>query len=298
MGVATAEPASKVEGGQGSDVAGRRETGKLIAVYAVLIAMTLMFVLPLLWMLSTSLKTQQQATASSIALIPPEPTTEAYQTIMAPGTETPVLRWFLNSLAAATAHALLVVATAAPASYALARMNFRGKRVLFALIVSTLFIPPIILLMPNFEIVNRFGWLDTIMAIIVPGAAGAFGVFFLRQFFIGLPVELEEAARVDGAKPWQTFFRIVLPLSKPALSTLLLLSFLTNWNDFLWPLYVLFSPERLTLPPGLAILQGAYTINYPVIMAGGVLASVPVLVLFVFAQRYIIEGVSRSGIKG
>src|SRR3712207_9438006 len=118
-------------------------------------------------------------------------------------------------------------------------------------------------------------WLDTLTAIIVPTAASAFGVFFLRQFFIGLPVELEEAARVDGAKPWQTFFRVVLPLSKPALSTLLLLSFLTNWNDFLWPLYVLFSPERLTLPPGLAILQGAYTINYPVIMAGGVGAGGP-----------------------
>ena len=277
---------------------GKGDGARMIAVYAVLIGMTLVFVLPLLWMMSTSLKSQQQATASSIQLIPEEPTTEAYSTITRPGTDTPVLRWFLNSLGAATAHAILVVAVAAPAAYALARMNFRGKQVLFSMIVSTLFIPPIIFLMPNFVIVNSFGWLDTLIAIIVPGAAGAFGVFFLRQFFLGLPVELEEAARVDGAKPWQTFFRIVLPLSKPALSTLLLLSFLTNWNDFLWPLYVLFSPDRLTLPPGLSILQGAYTINYPVIMAGGVLASVPVLVLFVLAQRYIIEGVSRSGIKG
>ena len=297
MSVATAEPASRIDNTGGPD-AGRGDGLRMIVVYAVLILMTLMFVMPLLWMLSTSLKTQQAATASSIALVPPEPTTEAYSTITQPGTETPVLRWFVNSMLAASAHAVLVVAVAAPAAYALARMDFKGKRFLFGLIVSTLFVPPIIFLMPNFVMVNSFGWLDTIMAVIVPGAAGAFGVFFLRQFFIGLPVELEEAAKVDGAKPWQTFFRIVLPLSKPALSTLLLLSFLTNWNDFLWPLYVLFSPERLTLPPGLSILQGAYTINYPVIMAGGVLASVPVLILFVIAQRYIIEGVSRSGIKG
>ena len=277
---------------------GRKQRTKLIGVYVVLILMTLIFVLPLLWMLSTSLKTQQGATASSIALIPQDPSTDAYQTILRPGTDTPVLRWFANSMIAATAHALLVVAVSAPAAYALARMQFRGKRVMFAMIVSTLFIPPIIFLMPNFVITDALIGLDTLMAVIVPNAAGAFGVFFLRQFFLGLPVELEEAARVDGAKPWQTFFRIVLPLSKPALSTLLLLSFLANWNDFLWPLYVLFSPERLTLPPGLSILQGAYTINYPVIMAGGVIASVPVLLLYVFAQRYIIEGVSRSGLKG
>jgi multiple sugar transport system permease protein len=276
----------------------RTGTLNTVLLYVVLAALTFMFVMPLLWMLSTSLKSQQAATSSTIALVPEQIDTSAYSTILRPNTDTPVLRWFFNSLAAATAHALLVVAVAAPAAYALARMSFRGKKFLFAMIVSTLFIPPIIFLMPNYVIVNSFGWIDTIMAIIVPSAAGAFGVFFLRQFFLGLPVELEEAARVDGAKPWQTFWRIVLPLSKPALSTLLLLSFLTNWNDFLWPLYVLFSPDRLTLPPGLAVLQGAYTINYPVIMAGGVIASVPVLLLYVIAQRYIIEGVARSGLKG
>lgn len=140
--------------------------------------------------------------------------------------------------------------------------------------------------------------LDTLLAVIVPTSAGAFGVFFLRQFFLSLPRELEEAALIDGANRFQIFIRIILPLSKAPLATLAVLSFLTNWNDFLWPVYVLFNPQNLTLPPGLAILQYAYTTNYAVIMAGGVIASIPVILIFIFAQRYIIEGVSRSGLKG
>jgi len=152
--------------------------------------------------------------------------------------------------------------------------------------------------MPNYLIVDYFGWLDTLLAVIVPGAAGAFGVFFLRQFYLSLPGELEEAALIDGANRFQIFLRIILPLSRAPLATLAVLSFLVNWNDFLWPVYVLFSPKSLTLPPGLSILQGSYNTDYTVIMAGGVIASVPVLILYMFAQRYIIEGVSRSGLKG
>jgi multiple sugar transport system permease protein len=146
--------------------------------------------------------------------------------------------------------------------------------------------------------VDTLGWLDTLLAVIVPSAAGALGVFLLRQFFISLPRELEEAAVLDGANRFQIFTRIILPLSKAPLATLALLSFLTNWNDFLWPIYVLFSPKNLVLPPGLSKLQGAYETDYAVVMAGAVLASIPVLILFLMAQRYIIEGVSRSGVKG
>jgi len=159
-------------------------------------------------------------------------------------------------------------------------------------------VPIFTLIIPNFLIIDRLGWLDSLWALIIPGAAGAFGVFFLRQFFLSLPRELEEAAVLEGANSWQIFTKVILPLSKPALATLAVISFLSNWNDFIWPIYVLFSPENFTLPPGLGILQGAYTINYPVVMAGAALASVPVLILFLFAQRYIIEGVSRSGLKG
>ena len=168
-----------------------------------------------------------------------------------------MLRWFLNSMVAAFGNSLLVVATAALAAYPLARMEFRGKRLVFGAIIATLFIPPVILVIPNYLIVGELKWLDTLVAVIVPTAASAFGVFFLRQFFLTLPRELEEAAFIDGANRWQVFWRVVLPLSKPALVTLGLLAFLTNYNDFLWPVYVLFSPENQTLPAGLSTLQSA-----------------------------------------
>ena len=160
------------------------------------------------------------------------------------------------------------------------------------------FIPPVILLIPNYLIVGRLGWLDTLAAVVVPGAAGAFGVFFLRQFFLGLPRELEEAAFLDGAGRFRTFISVILPLSRPALVTLAMLSFLTNWNDFLWPVYVLFSPENQTLPAGLSTLQNANAVRYDLLMAGAVIASAPVLVLYAAAQRYVVEGVSRAGLKG
>lgn len=273
------------------------ELAKLLLPYVVLALLTVVFVAPLLWMLSTSLKPNFQTTQFPPAWFPREFSGEGYSTIIS-NSDNPVLRWFLNSMIAATANAALILLTASMAAYALARMSFRGKNVMFAVIVATLFIPQFVFLIGNYLIVDSFGWLDTLLAVIVPGAAGAFGVFFLRQFFMSLPPEIEEAALIDGANRFQIFTRIILPLSKAPLATLAVLSFLTNWNDFLWPVYVLFSPESQTLPPGLSILQGAYNTNYAVIMAGGVIASIPVLILFFIAQRYIIEGVSRSGLKG
>ncbi len=274
------------------------ELARKLLRYAVLILLTLIFVAPLLWMLSTSLKPNAETTQLPLSWIPKQFSTEGPSTILSSSSQSPALRWFLNSMIAGLANTALILITASMAAYALARMEFRGKKILFAMIISTLFVPPIILLMPNYQIVDQFGWLDTLLAVIVPGAAGAFGVFFLRQFFLSLPKELEEAAVLDGANRFQIFFRIILPLSKAPLITLAVLSFLTNWNDFLWPIYVLFTPQSLTLPPGLSILQGAYTTNYAVIMAGGVITSIPILVVFILAQKYIIQGVARSGLKG
>lgn len=271
---------------------------RMVAWYAVVGGLGLVIVAPLLWMLSTSVKSNNDATTVPPSVLPRELSGEGYRTVLTAESQTPVVRWFFNSLLAASLHALLVLAVASTAAYALARLQFRGRRLLFAVIVTTLFVPPFALLIPNYLIVDGLGWLDSLAVLVVPAAASAFGVFFLRQFFLSLPVELEEAAELDGANRWQIFTRVVLPLAKPALATLAVLSFLTNWNDFLWPIYVLFSPERLTLPPGLATLQSAYVTDYPVIMAGAVLASVPALVLFVIAQRYVIEGVSRTGLKG
>jgi len=265
--------------------------------YVVLTVLALLFISPLIFMVVTSFKTPSEAASSSPSWIPNPPTVQAYRSILS-SEGTPVLRWFANSMIAASANALLVVLTAAMAAYPLARMNFRGKRIVFAVIVATLFIPPVILIIPNYLIVGDLKWLDTIVAVIVPTAASAFGVFFLRQFFLSLPQELEEAAMLDGANLFQIFTRVVLPLSRPALVTLALLAFLTNWNDFLWPVYVLFSPESQTLPAGLSTLQSANNVRYDLLMAGAVIASAPVLLLYLGAQRFIIEGVSRSGLKG
>jgi multiple sugar transport system permease protein len=267
------------------------------AFYGGLILLTVLFVSPLLFMLSTSFKTDVESVSANPTWIPKNPTLEGYR-FMFSTDQAPVLRWLLNSLLAAAGQAALILVVASMAAYALARMEFRGRKVLTVMILATLFIPPVSLLVPNYVIVSQLGWLDSLPAVIVPGAAAAFGVFFLRQFFISLPHELEEAALLDGANRFQIFWKVILPLSKPALATLALLSFLTNWNDFLWPLYVLFSPDRLTLQPGLSTLQSAFTTNYATIMVGGVIASVPVLIMYVIAQRFVIEGVSRSGLKG
>lgn len=259
--------------------------------------LSLVFVIPILWMYLTSFRTTADSRRIPISLIPDQLTLRAYRLVFADG-QNPVLRWALNSLLAATGHALLVLVVAAMAAYALARMKFRGQRLIFGVIIGTLFVPGFIFLMPNYLLMDKLMWLDTLFALIVPGAAGAFGVFFLRQFFLGIPRELEESALIDGANTLQVLTNVVLPISKPALVTLGLLAFLANWNDFIWPIFVLFSPERLTLPAGLASLQGTYNIDYPVVMAGATIASVPVLILYVFVQRYVIEGVATSGLKG
>jgi multiple sugar transport system permease protein len=271
---------------------------KRVLRYVLLVGLALLFISPLIFMVATSFKTSGDAASLPPSLIPDPFTTDAYGTVTGAGTETPVIRWFTNSMIAAALHALLVVATSALAAYPLARMEFPGKKIVFGAIIATLFVPPVILIIPNYLIVGQLRWLDTLIAIIVPTAASAFGVFFLRQFFIGLPVELEEAARLDGANRWTTFWKIVLPLSRPAMVTLGMLAFLTNYNDFLWPVYVLFSPEQQTIPAGLSTLQTANAVRYDLLMAGAVIASIPVLALFVAAQRFIIEGVSRSGVKG
>ncbi len=278
-----------------------RTTGQRVArivFWATLIVLAVIFIAPLLWMLVTSFKAPEDATHIPLSWVPHPVDTSSYHTLLSTSSTTPVLRWFVNSLVAGLANSALIVAVDAAAAYALARMEFLGKKFIFGGVVGTIFLPGFVFLIPNFLIVSKLGWLDSLWAIIVPSAGGAFGVFFLRQFFLSLPRELEEAATLDGANQWKIFTRVALPLARPALSTLAVLSFLTNWNDFLWPVYVLFSPTNLTLPAGLSTLQNASTVNYPIIMAGAVIASIPVIILFVIAQRQVIASVARSGLKG
>ena len=273
----------------------RDRNGPVFWVGIVILA--LIFIVPILWMYLTAFRTQADTRQIPLRIIPEELTLQAFRVIFSDATN-PVLLWAINSLLSAVLHSVIVLVVASMAAYALARMPFRGRGAVFAIIIGTLFVPGFIFLMPNYLLMNSLGWLDTVLALAVPTAAGAFSVFFLRQFFLALPRELEESALIDGANTMQILVRIILPVSKSALITLGMLSFLTNWNEFVWPVFVLFSPERLTLPAGLSSLNSAFDTNYPIVMAGATIASVPVLILYIFVQRYIIEGVASSGIKG
>ena len=214
---------------------GRQNLGRfarLIPSYAGLILLTLVFVAPLLWMVSTSLKPNYLTTRFPPQWIPRNISWEGYSTILTTSSANPVLQWFFNSVIAASAHTVLVLVTASTAAYALARMHFRGKNLMFVVIVLTLVIPQFVFLIGNYLIVQYFGWLDTLLAVIVPGAAGAFGVFFLRQFFLSLTLELEEAALIDGANRLQIFLCVIIPISNSPLATLAVLSFLIYWYDY------------------------------------------------------------------
>ncbi|MEJ5943719.1 carbohydrate ABC transporter permease [Pseudokineococcus basanitobsidens] len=273
----------------------RRVRPDRVLLWTALLVLSLVFALPLLVMVSTSFKSAAEANSLDFTALPLEPTLDAYRAVL---TDVPVLRWFVNSTLVALMHSALVVVLATTAAYAFARMEFRGKRPLFALVLATMFVPAVILLIPNFLVVNELGWLNSYASLVVPGAAGGFGVFFLRQFFLGIHPSIEEQARIDGCGSWQVFVRIVLPLAGPAVATLAVLSFLTSWNDFLWPVFVLFTSDMQTLPAGLAQLQSDNVLRYDLLMAGAVVASVPVLALYVVAQRFIIEGVAQGGVKG
>jgi len=289
-------PASAESAASAAPTRPPRRTAGRVVLYVVLGLVTLLIVLPLVWIVLTSFKTDGDAIRNPFSPFPAPWAIDAYVTL-ASGQQ-PIFRWFLNSLLAATLQTAIILVTASAAAYALARLEFWGKKIVFGAIIATLLVPPVIFLIPNYLIVQNLGWLDTIWAISIPGAASAFGVFFLRQFFVGLPVEIEEAARIDGAGDLRIFLQIVIPLARPALATLAVLSFLANWNDFLWPVYVLLSPENLTLQPGLAQLQGAYSTHFAIVMAGAVIASIPVLILFSLAQRHIVDSVASSGVKG
>jgi multiple sugar transport system permease protein len=270
--------------------------GRILS-YTVLIAFALIFLLPLFWMLSTSLKPKAEWFTREIFWIP-QTTTLTNYTFLLNNPTTPILRWFVNSLVIGLLVTALILVVDSMAAYAYARMEFRGRDALFGLLLATLFMPGIMFLVPNFLTIYRLGLLNNYAGVIIPALAGVFGVFFLRQFFTTIPRDLEEAAAIDGASQVQIFTQIALPLAKPALATLGIITFLGSWNDFLWPLLILKDRALQTLPPGLRTLQGAYTSEYGQMMAGAVIAALPVLLLYVVLQRYIVESVATSGLAG
>lgn len=267
------------------------------AVYAVLGLAALIVIVPLLWMLSTSFKLKSQLFLTEIYWIPRTITLENYTRLLG-NPATPIVRWFINTVGVATVSTILVLFVDSLAGYAYARLNFPGRNQIFALLIATLFLPGVMFLVPNFVTTYRLGLLNNYAGVIIPGLAGVFGVFFMRQFFASIPSELEEAAQIDGATTFQTFFQVVLPLARPALATLAVISFLASWNDFLWALLILKDRDLMTLQPGLRTLQGAYTSEYALMMAGAVVVAIPVLIIYAFLQRYIVQSVATTGLKG
>ena len=282
--------------------AGRPLDRQRWALTAALLALAVLWLAPIAWVVVTSLKLSE-----NIVRLPPEwipwPATGShyYEVLFSSSRTAHIGRAFLNSLVVSIGTVILVVTTSAMAAYPLARMRFPGRDLVFAILVGSLMIPNAVLLVPQYVLTQRLGWLSTYQGLIVPEAAMlfAFGVFLLRQFFLTMPRELEDAARIDGAGPWQVFSRIILPLSQPVLAALAIFAFRSAWNDFLWPLIAVNKPEMFPLPVALALLRSAYSSeSYGPIMAGAALSALPLLVVFVVANRRIVEGVRLSGLKG
>lgn len=267
------------------------------ASFIFLSLMALFWIIPFLWVLSTSLKPESQAISWPIRWIPETLTFENYMSVFM-RQDVPILRWFWNSLVIATIHTGLMLLFNSMSAFAFARLKFKGRDILFWTLMGTMMIPPVMNLVPLYGLISSLGWVNNYAAMIFPGLASVFGIFLLRQFFIGIPKELEEAARIDGASSFTIYWRIILPLAKPALIVLALFTFMGNWNDYLWPLIVTTSAEMRTLPVGLAIMQGQFNIQFAKLMAATIFSALPVIILFIFAQRFLVKGIALSGIKG
>ncbi len=231
------------------------------------------------------------------AVLPRHWTWANFVRILGTPEEVPVARWFFNSVFIASATTLVVLTVSSLAAYALVRLRPPGSGVVLGVLVATMMIPGQVLLVPLYLILNQIGWIDTPMALIFPGAAGAFGTFMLSQFFRGIPRELEEAAVIDGCGRFSIFMHIILPLARPALATLAIFTFIGTWNDFSGPLVLLDSISHYTLPVGIALFQSSYASEYGLTFAASVLSTIPVLVVFLIFQRNIIQSVAFTGIK-
>lgn len=272
----------------------KSNTKKLFIHLALLLGVGIT-VFPFLWMVLTSFKTVGEAMQIPPTFFPKKFLTDAYAQIV---TALPFARVYLNTIISTVVTTVVQVMFCSMAAYAFARIDFPFKNVIFVLILSVLMVPGQIFLIPQYQIIQKLGLLDTIPALFLPNLFSSFGTFLLRQFFMSLPKELEEAALLDGCNRYQIFWKIMLPLTKPGIVSLVIFTAKFAWNDFMWPLIVNTSPKMMTLGPALSTLQGQYTTKYPMQMAGAVMAVIPIIVLFFIFQKQFIEGVAQSGIKG
>lgn len=264
-------------------------------IYVVLTGGLVLLVGPFLWMLLGSFRPDRELKQVPPAWLPQDPTLENYRNLFE---RLDFPTYFVNSAVVALAITLGNLVFCSMLGYALAKLDFPGKRVIFVLVLATLMVPGVVTFVPLFVLVSNMGMVNTFPGLIFPFLAGPFGVFLMRQFIQSLPDELIHAARVDGAGEWRIFRSIILPLCKPALATLGILTFLTSWNNFLWPLVVAQSEEKYTLPVALAIYAiGENRSDYGLLMAGSVVIILPVLVVFLLLQRHFVRGIAMTGIK-
>jgi multiple sugar transport system permease protein len=265
-----------------------------IALYAALIVAAAAMLLPFLWMVAASLKSEAELFGHPTDLVPRQPTLDAYRDVWR---RIPFGRFFVNSVVFAGGVTALSLLLDSLTAFALARLQFRGREVCFWLVLATLMVPFQITLIPLFVTVFQLGWLDSYAGLIIPRATNAFGIFLLRQFFVTVPKDLDDAARLDGASELRIYWQIILPLAKPALATLAIFHFMYNWNDLLWPLVITSSTEMRTLPAGLTLFMGQHVVEHGVLMAGATISLAPLALAFFAAQRYFVRGVVLSGMK-
>lgn len=267
---------------------------KLIS-YLILISGTWIMVLPFLWMVSSSFKNLEEVMEIPIRWIPETFRFHNYAEVF---TIIPMARFILNSFFISVTVTVLTLFVSSLAAYAFARLSFKGRHALFFMFLATLMVPHQVTMIPNFMIMKYLGWLNTYYALIIPSIFSAFGVFMMRQFFLTIPKELEEAARMDGCNRFRIYWNIMLPLAKPAFVTLGIFTFLGEWNSFLWPLIVIDDLNLQPIQVGLRTFMGEFGTDWHLMMAGALIAELPILIFYGFCQKYIIEGIATSGIKG
>ena len=266
-----------------------------IIVYALLIALAISMIFPYLWMLANSFKSRTDFFTNPYSVIPMPPTLSTYYDALTIGRMGIYLG---NSLLYAAAVLIVQLFIDSLAAYSFARVDFPGRETLFLAVLATLMLPGSVTLIPTFLIAHGLGLTNTFTGVVLPGFAGAFGIFLLRQFFLNIPRELEDAARIDGSGFFGTYWRIMLPLAKPAMVTLGVFIFLNEWSSFVWPLIILSDWKKYPVTVGIALFRDVNQINWPAVFAGSTIVSFPIIILFVLAQEYIIGGISLSGLKG
>ena len=267
----------------------------IIIIYALLIALALSMIFPYLWMLANSFKSRTDFFTNPYSVIPMPPTLSTYYDALTIGRMGIYLG---NSLLYAAAVLIVQLLIDSLAAYSFARVDFPGRETLFLAVLATLMLPGSVTLIPTFLIAHGLGLTNTFTGVVLPGFAGAFGIFLLRQFFLNIPRELEDAARIDGSGFFGTYWRIMLPLAKPAMVTLGVFIFLNEWSSFVWPLIILSDWKKYPVTVGIALFRDVNQINWPAVFAGSTIVSFPIIILFVLAQEYIIGGISLSGLKG